>query len=111
MGRKAHAGRRPREAQAVAQVVYSPRAAEQFQRAIDALRDTQQKSAVAASIRSAVDALGAHPFVGRRLEDDLRELVISYGTTGFIALYRFVVHSGEVRVLALKHQREIGYLP
>jgi plasmid stabilization system protein ParE len=45
------------------------------------------------------------------VEGDLRELVISFGETGYIALYRFVVQKDEVRVLALRHQREIGYLP
>ena len=55
--------------------------------------------------------LAAHPLVGRRVESDIRELVISFGATGYIALYRFVVQRDEVRVLALRHQREIGYLP
>lgn len=70
-------------------------------------------AAVAAvtAIRSAVENLAAHPLIGRRVEGDVRELVISYGVTGFIALYRFVVQADEVRVLALRHQREIGYLP
>jgi len=45
------------------------------------------------------------------VKGDLRELVISFGETGYIALYRFVVQKDEVRVLALRHQREIGYLP
>ena len=62
-------------------------------------------------IASAFESLGAHPFVGRRVEDELRELVISYGATGYIALYRFDVQRDEVRILALRHQREIGYLP
>jgi len=42
---------------------------------------------------------------------DIRELVISLGQTGYIALYRFVVPQDEVRVLALRHQREIGFVP
>ena len=65
----------------------------------------------AGAIQSAVDNLAAHPLVGRRVEEDLRELVISFGDTGYIALYRFVVQQDTVRVLALRHQREIGYLP
>lgn len=51
---------------------------------------------------------------GRRVcstEGDLRELVISCGRTGYIALYRFVVARDEVRILALRHQREIGFVP
>jgi hypothetical protein len=39
------------------------------------------------------------------------KLVISYGLTGYVALYRFVVSQDEVRILALRHQREIGFLP
>jgi hypothetical protein len=49
--------------------------------------------------------------IGRRVEGDLRELVISYGATGYIALYRFDIQRDQVHVLALRHQREIGYLP
>ncbi|HEY6123039.1 MAG TPA: type II toxin-antitoxin system RelE/ParE family toxin, partial [Steroidobacteraceae bacterium] len=67
--------------------------------------------AAAVAIQSAADNLAAHPLVGRRVEGDIRELVISFGATGYIALYRFVVQQDQVRVLALRHQREIGYLP
>ena len=65
----------------------------------------------AVAIRSAVGHLAAHPLLGRRVEGDIRELVISYGKTGYIALYRFVVPLGEVRILAIRHQREIGFVP
>jgi len=85
----------------VAQVVYSAHA----------LGNLERAASFAAGIQSAVDSLAAHPLIGRRIEGDLRELVISFGATGYIALYRFVVRRDEVRVLALRHQREIGYLP
>ncbi|HEV7609005.1 MAG TPA: type II toxin-antitoxin system RelE/ParE family toxin [Steroidobacteraceae bacterium] len=87
----------------MAQVVYASQALDEIERAHHADHT--------AGIRSAVDNLAAHPLVGRRIEGDLRELVISFGATGYIALYRFDVQRGEVRVLALRHQREIGYLP
>jgi plasmid stabilization system protein ParE len=61
----------------------------------------------AAAIRSAVTVLAEHPLIGRPLPNDLRELVISFGRTGYIALYRFVLELAEVRVLALRHQREL----
>ena len=67
--------------------------------------------ATVAAICSALENLAAHPLVGRRIEGDMRELVVSYGATGYIALYRFDVQRDEVRVLSLRHQREIGYLP
>jgi len=49
--------------------------------------------------------------VGRRIHDEIRELVISHGTTGYSARYRFLVPQDAVRVLAIRHQREIGYVP
>jgi plasmid stabilization system protein ParE len=87
----------------MAQVVYSAPTLDAVARA--------QADGSAAGIQSAVETLAAHPLLGRRVEGDLRELVISFGATGYIALYRFVVQQDEVRVLALRHQREIGYLP
>jgi plasmid stabilization system protein ParE len=97
----------------VAQVVYSAYAVENIERAMQVLREKNPELAVAsaAAIRSAVENLATHPLIGRRVEGDLRELVISYGATGYIALYRFDIQRDQVRVLALRHQREIGYLP
>jgi plasmid stabilization system protein ParE len=106
-------GSRNGSAEALAEVVYSARAVENLARAIQFLSSQSPEAAVAAAaaIRSAVEALAAHPLLGRRVEGELRELVISYGATGYIALYRFVVLSNQVRVLAIRHQRELGYLP
>ena len=97
----------------MAEVVYSARALDNLAHALEFLCSENPVAALAASaaIESAVTNLAAHPLVGRRVEGDLRELVISFGETGYIALYRFVVQKDEVRVLALRHQREIGYLP
>jgi plasmid stabilization system protein ParE len=96
----------------VAQVAYSARALENLERAFELLPAEKSSTvAVVDAIESAVQNLAAHPLVGRRLEGDIRELVISSGATGYIALYRFVVQQDQVRVLALRHQREIGYLP
>jgi plasmid stabilization system protein ParE len=58
-----------------------------------------------------VEGLAAHPLLGRRIEGELRELVISCGRTGYLALYRFLVQRDEVRVLALRTQRELGVVP
>lgn len=97
----------------MAQVVYSARALENVARSLEFLRSENPEAALAAAkaIESAVNTLASHPLVGRRVEGDIRELVISFGATGYIALYRFVVQEDEVRVLALRHQREMGYLP
>jgi plasmid stabilization system protein ParE len=97
----------------VATVVYSARALSHLERAFAFLATENRDATIAAAsaIRSAVDNLAAHPLIGRRVHGDVRELVISYGQTGYIALYRFVVPQDEVRVLAIRHQREIGFVP
>lgn len=97
----------------MAEVVYSARAIDGLERAFEYLAQANPgaRVAAAAAIRSAVQNLADHPLVGRRVEGDLRELIISYGATGYVALYRFVIQQNQVRVLALRHQREIGYLP
>jgi plasmid stabilization system protein ParE len=89
----------------VATVVYSAQALDHIERAFQAAQ-----SAVTA-IQSAVENLAAHPLVGRRLEGELRELIISYGHSGYVALYRFVISTDEVRILAIRHQREVGFQP
>jgi plasmid stabilization system protein ParE len=97
----------------VATVVYSARALDHIERAFEFPRDKNPQAAQSAviAIQTAVDNLAAHPLVGRRLEGELRELIISYGHSGYVALYRFVIAKDEVRVLALRHQREIGFSP
>ena len=97
----------------MAEVVYSARALGNLAHAFDFQLAENPPAALAPldAIQSAVENLSAHPLVGRRVEDYLRELVISFGAPGYIALYRFVVKQDEVRVLALRHQHEIGYLP
>lgn len=97
----------------MAKVVYSARSIGHIERALQFLRDESPDAVLAAvtAIQTAVDHLAAHPLVGHRVEGDLRELVISYGQTGYVALYRFVVSQKVVRVLAIRHQRELGFLP
>ncbi len=75
------------------------------------LENSQAAMDAVVAVRSAVEHMASHPLLGRRVQGDIRELVISYGKTGYIALYRFVVARGDVRILALRHQREIGFIP
>jgi plasmid stabilization system protein ParE len=97
----------------MAQVVYSARLLVHIERDFQFLRDKNPAAAMDAviAIQSAVENLAAHPLIGRRIEGEVRELVISYGQTGYIALYRFVVSQNEVRILAIRHQRELGFQP
>ena len=97
----------------MATVAYSARSLDHIERAFAFLREENPGAATAAveAIQSGIVGLGAHPLIGRRIAGEIRELVISYGQTGYIALYRFVVNRDEVRVLAIRHQRELGYSP
>lgn len=97
--------------QSVARIVYSSRALDDLARVFQFLaeHDTEVAAASASAIRSAVEMLAEHPYAGRRVEREVRELVISFGRTGYVALYRFVPVKDEVRVLALRHQRELDF--
>ena len=97
----------------MAQVVYSAKSLEHIERAFQLVREQNPSAALSAvtAIASAIENLAAHPLVSRRVEGELRELIISYGQTGYVALYRLVISRDEVRVLALRHQRELGFLP
>ena len=113
MGGQACGGWVARAPEAVAEVVYSRRALEDLEREFTALRLTGVAFAprAVAAICSAVDHLAVHPLTGRRFEGDLRELAIAYGLIGYVALYRFEILSDVVRVLAIRSQKELGFLP
>jgi len=95
----------------VAEIVYSPNAIANIERAFEYLAEKDPRSALAAAsaVRTAVEVLARHPLIGRTVEGDLRELVISFGRTGYVALYRFLPSENRVRVLAIRHQRELDY--
>jgi len=95
----------------VATVVYSARALEHLERTFEFIAQSDPSTALdaAAAIQSAVSAVAAHPLIGRRIEREVRELVISFGKSGYVALYRFLPHLDVVRVLAIRHQRELDY--
>jgi len=97
----------------VAHVAYSARSLDSIERSLQVLRDADPAVAASAvaAIESGIASLETHPLVGRRLQGELRELVISYGPTGFVALYRFEILHDAVYVLAIRHQRALGFVP
>lgn len=60
-------------------------------------------------IRDGLGILCNHPLIGRVIRGNLRELVISRGRSGYVALYTYHEFVDEVTVLAVRHQREAGY--
>ena len=62
-----------------------------------------------AAIRIGIDNLKHNPFSCRKTNTPfLRELVISFGATGYVALFE-VEDSETVTLLAMRHQREEDY--
>ncbi|WP_123101237.1 type II toxin-antitoxin system RelE/ParE family toxin [Acidithiobacillus sulfuriphilus] len=71
-------------------------------------REAAQKAVGA--IRSGVQILRHHPELGRPMEDmdrEYREWLVDFGGSGYVILYRY---DGEmVFIVAVRHQKEVGY--
>jgi plasmid stabilization system protein ParE len=95
----------------VARVSYAPRAILDLERLRDFLAEHDPEAALAAAeaIAEAVSVLERHPLIGRPAEAGMRELIISRGHTGYVALYDWLEAIDTVVILALRHQREAGY--
>ena len=95
----------------MAEVVYSEEAIGDLRRVMEFVEGAGAE--VAALIVEAVELLARHPFLGRPVEQGLRELVLSRGRTGYGALYRVVETEDVVLVLGVRHQRdqrELGWV-
>jgi plasmid stabilization system protein ParE len=95
----------------LAKLSYSGRALVDLERLTDFLIEADPKAALetVGLIEEAVGLLARHPPIGRPVEHPLRELVISRGRTGYVALYSFEEDRDAVLILAIRHQREAGY--
>jgi plasmid stabilization system protein ParE len=93
------------------ELVYTEQALVDLERLSDFLLDADPQAAqdTAILIFEALEILVQHPEIGRKVHFGQRELVISRGRTGYLALYRFLPHLDRILVLALRHQRESGY--
>lgn len=94
------------------QVKFAPSALSDLERLRDFLRSKNPAAAkrAATAIKKAIRRLEQHPQMGRPADDmdaEYRELIIDFGDSGYIALYRF--EGDLVTVLALRHQKESGY--
>jgi plasmid stabilization system protein ParE len=95
----------------LAKLIYSKCALDDLERLTDFLSATDPLAAAETIglIEEAIGLLKRHPLIGRSVEDELRELVISRGRTGYVALYSFEEEQEAVLILAIRHQREAGY--
>jgi plasmid stabilization system protein ParE len=94
------------------QVIFAPSAIRDLQRLREFLRPKNPLAARRAgeSIVKAVQVLGLQPQRGRPVEDipvEYREWLIDFGDSGYVARYRY--DGASVVILALRHQKEVGY--
>lgn len=97
----------------MSQIIITEGAAEGMERCRFFLAEKNPNAA-----RKAAQAISYHfsilrrePEIGRFFEkvSDLRELIIPFGNSGYVTLYRFDEKSDSVYVLAFRHQKEAGY--
>lgn len=94
----------------MAQIIYAHQALADLERISDFLGENGVNALeVLDLIDEAVTILGRHPLVGRRAESGLRELVISQGKTGCVALYSYEAEHDTVLILAIRHQGEARF--
>jgi len=95
----------------LATLIYAKRAYADLDRLVQSVAGggPEAMEAVVDVIADAVEILARHPLIGRIAEQSLRELVISRGKTGYIALYDYDPDDDCVVILALRAQREAGY--
>ena len=77
----------------------------------ETLEDFDAAQLAVDAIRTQVeDHLSSTPLIFRKAGQNpfVRELVIPFGSTGYVVLYE-VVGQREVRILAVRHQREDDY--
>lgn len=96
----------------MARIEAAPEILEDFDRIFDHLAQFDVASAPSRidEILQAVQILSTSPLIGRPAKGDKRELVIGRGFRGYVALYRYVPEIDTVFLLAVRSQREAGYL-
>lgn len=96
----------------MARLIYAERAFADLERLVDflAASDPEHALAMIDLVAGAVDVLSDHPLIGRPIAGaELHELVISRGSTGYIAIYSVKEIADTVLILAIRHQREAGF--
>jgi plasmid stabilization system protein ParE len=97
----------------VPRLVFAARASRGIERCRRFLAERNKLAAerAARAIAYHLERLQEHPEIGRPFPDapEMRELVIPFGDSGYVALYRYDRAKDSIVVLAFRHQREAGY--
>jgi len=94
-------------------IVFFPRALLDLERLNDFVVESDKNAALATLeiIESAVQILSEHPYIGRTCDAYIRELIISRGKSGYVALYSFDETKNAVLICTIRHQKESGITP
>lgn len=93
-------------------VIFAPAAIRDLERLHAFLRPKNPAAAkrAAQAITRGVRALAAQPHIGRPIDDlpeIYRDWLIDFGDSGYVARYR--IEGDTVVILALRHQKEVGF--
>ncbi|NBT92470.1 MAG: type II toxin-antitoxin system RelE/ParE family toxin [Betaproteobacteria bacterium] len=96
----------------MSRLIWSPAALLDVQRLYRflALKNIDAAKRAVAAMRQGVGVLGQQPGIGRPIDempDEFREWIIDFGDSGYVARYR--LDSDVVTILAMRHQKEVGY--
>jgi toxin ParE1/3/4 len=92
-------------------VEYAARVEEDFERiaAFWNKIDSALTQRAVESVLQTIQLLEQHPLIGRPVDNGLRELVIGFGKSGYVAKYKTYAGLQLIIILAIRHQREAGY--
>lgn len=95
----------------MSRVLFSSKVKEDFDRIFDFLftHAPEYASTRIGDIIQAINLLASSPLIGRPVAFGQRELIISTGASGYLALYRYDPMQDTVFVLAVRSQREQDY--
>ena len=95
----------------MSRIVLAPALRADFDRIFDFLFERAPEYAAVRieAIVEALDILETSPLIGRPVAFGQRELIISTGASGYLALYRYDPAQDTVFVLAVRSQRERNY--
>ena len=96
----------------MSRVIWSPAALLDVQRPYRflALKNIDAAKRAVAAVRQGVRVLGQQPGIGRpiaEMPEAFREWISDFRDSGYVARYR--LDSDVVTILAMRHQKEVGY--
>ena len=96
----------------MSRLIITQKAADGLERCRLFLAEKNPSASVRASevIQKSLNLLKSQPKIGRPCETKpLRELIIPFASSGYVALYRYEPKLDTVYILAFKHAKEAGY--